>query len=233
MGKIITGGEANDLAGSNIFSPAARCPMYSELISNGFSVEGTYAQNQLVQQVNVAAGLGLETITVTYSWNLNTRKLQGDGEGIWPMLYYFQIAANNAEDEDLEIGGPIRVTPNISQYEGSSSGTVTLKINSNTQAIVGTIWCEYPRGWGGGPDGMGQFWTEYNAIIGGSGTSSAGTFYNQVSLMAPRTSWTFGYDYIPDGRFQFSITSCYSAQTYGTAFKREINKILNEGDNKK
>ena len=227
MGKIITGGEANDLAGNTVFSPASRCPMYSELISNGFSVDGTYAQNQLVQQIQVTSASNAKTVNMYCTWHFLAPNFS---EFTSSYLYYVQFAADNAEDEGLDPSDPIKIWPNYTQFESSTmTATTTFKINDNTRDIIATLWCEYPRGW----DGIrGYSWSEYNATINGS-TTKSGSFYNQANIAAAKDSWGYLNTSVPNLIFNVQVQSRWSAQnqTYGTTMlKKEINKILNDGE---
>lgn len=225
MGKIITGGEANELAGSTIFTPASRCPMYSELLSNGFSVEGSYAQNQLVQQINVTSATNAKTATVVCSWNLTGVDFNQHATSY---LYYVQFSADNAEDDGLSPSDPIKIYPNDMQWTGSGTSTTDVMYNDNTRDIVATVWCEYPRGW----DGLGNSWSEYTARIN-NGTAKSGSFYNQASIAAPKESWGYITTSHPNFPFYVDVKSRWSAQnqTYGTtSLRKEINKILNDGE---
>lgn len=227
MGKIITGGEANELAGNTIFSTPSRCPMYSELISNGFSVDGTYAQNQLVQQIQVTSASNAKTVNMYCTWHFLAPNFSEFNSSY---LYYIQFAADNAEDEGLDPSDPIKIWPNWTQFESSAmTSTTTFKINDNTRDIIATLWCEYPRGW----DGIrGYSWSEYTANVGGS-TTKSGSFYNQANIVAPKDTWGYLSTPTPNLNITVQVQSRWSAQnqTYGTTMlKKEINKILNDGE---
>ena len=199
--------------------------MYSELINNGFAVQGTYGQNQLVEQVNVTSATNAKTASVYCTWSILGVNFNDNATSY---LYYVQFSADNAEDDNLTPSEPVRIYPNELQFSGHGTTSVEVMFNDNTRDIIATLWCEYPRGW----DGRGYAWSEYTARINNT-TTKSGSFYNQASISAPKGSW--GYISTPQPNFIFNVDvqSRWSAQnqTYGTtSLKKEINRILNDGE---
>lgn len=228
MGKIITGGEANDLIGRIVFSDSSRCPTYNALITNGFVVTGSYANNQLVDKAAVAAG-GLNPIelTATVNWSLNTSSMTQSISEVFHSEYYIEFKADNADDDELRYDNAIKIKPNDLQHTGHGTGTFKFAINDETRNIIATVWCYYPSGWYGTDFHWSTFELHY-----GNQISRAASFVNQYVVSDGRLNWTYGEDDAREFVVNLNLTAWVSGQTYGmqsTTFKQEINKILNDG----
>lgn len=230
MGKIITGGEANDLAGRIVFSDASRCPTYNDLVTNGFIVDGTYATNQLVDAVNVSAGGGSAgfPFTIYYWWTGNTQSFTNGVSNVFSWRYYVEFYADNRDYASLSNDEPLVIVPNELQNTGSGEGEYKCMINNDTQSIIVSFWCEYPRGF----YGTENHWTTYRIPQVGNDNSGsrAGSFVNSTTIQIPISTWRFGGTDAIESPFKLNFTGCVSAQTYGSSFRQEINKILNEGE---
>ena len=203
------------------------CPTYSALVANGFTVEGSYAQEQCVDAANVSAGIGGSAFTIYYTWSGGTSAFTQNVENVFSWRYYLQFYADNADFAGLTNDDPILIIPNDYQHTGYDTGEYKCKINDDTQAIVVSFWCEYPRGF----IGTENHWTTYQITRVGSESTSqrAGSLVNSATISIPISVWRHGTSALSTG-FDLSFLACVSAQTYGSTFRQEINKILNEGE---
>lgn len=227
MGKIITGGEANTIAGRTVFPSASLCPTYNELITNGFTVAGSYANNQLVEAAYVTAG-GYNPVEMTaiINWNTGTSSLTQSITNIFTYEYYIELKADNADQDNLRFDNPVKMIPNILQNTGSGTSVFNFTIDDHTTNIIATVWCNYPTGW----YGTEYHWTSYEASYGANVTK-AGTFINQAVFQDPKSVWRYGSGDPTQFHLDLDITGWVSGQTYGmqaTTLKKEINKILND-----
>ena len=226
MGKIITGGEANEIAGSTVFPVIQRCPTYNELTTNGFVIQGgTYAMNQLVDKAHVTAGNNAKKMTVFVNWSLDTSAYTQNTPYIFASTYYLQITADNVDSDNLTYDNPIKISPNYYQHTGSGTSEYHFTINDQTRNIIATLWCSYPTGW----FGTEFHWTTYSAKISDESRRS-GAFVNSVPIQAPKSDWMYGTDYITSTEFTVDVLACVSSSTtYGVSqLRKDIKDILNE-----
>ena len=144
-GEMITGGDANSLAGSQIFSNTNKCLTCGELTANGFTIATSRAANRLVDKtlVSYSSSSILESVDVSIDMRMDS-SVENQYESFQYILWIRPDNMDDFPDFDQKLNHKYL---NLSRGWGTSiniDGTVEFPINDDTRKILITLYKNYP-----------------------------------------------------------------------------------------
>ena len=150
MAEMITGGDANQLAGSTIFSNTNKCLTCGELTANGFTVSVSRAAKRLVDKSYVTYSSAGQVTEHTLSYHISLRT---SGEIENEYLYYeyiIKILPDNISDfpnyNQNKCIGYIRANATSGSVDAERAGSLFFPTNGDTNNVILSIYKVSPGG---------------------------------------------------------------------------------------